>query len=790
MIALLGYLLVGVAVLAPSLRPGHTLAPADVVTAVQPYNQAAGGIHDHNPAVSDGALQVLPWLHFLTTTMHHGHLPQWNPQLLGGVRVVPNGFFASYYPPTWLARWLSADDFYSVFVLIHLVIGALGVYAFSRVLGARRVSSWLAGLLVFASAFWIHWSLHPAHLVGMVGTPWALAAVHLVVRRPSSRRVAALAVVFGLWWLGANPQYAYYGTLAMGAYGLALLVQGRVVEQRPLVRPALAVGAGLALGAALAAPSLLPSAAMTSMILRNHEPPSSTVDTHLHRADAIRLLVNEARGNPPDHIVTAADPESLMDSPFVGITALVLAAAGAASRGRYRWLLLGGAVGALVLGFTGPPHQLLYHLPGYDRFRVSARWLAVLPAFALPLSALGLDALLDGDRRPRLAAVGAAVLGLLAVLAWWLHQRGESGAPHPYLSHRAALAALLLIAVAGGALLARRRPSAAIAVMLVCAAVEVFFHTPRWYPDVTKSTAYPPVAATTIARSRGGRLVHMGDGPPTPLLAVAPDIPMMYGVSDVQGFAVFIPKAVDRYLRLVHDYGSFAGLQNTVPAFPTSTLRSPLLEALDARTVVSSSPVAGVDPVGAEPPADYVYAGPTAGPAQLVPRAQPVDEPTMWRAVADPGWDPRATAAVLGLGSPIEGAPGVVRRVRASTDGDEWAVHAPGGGFLRVSSNWDAGWRATVDGRPARVLRADGIFRGVAVPAGDHTIRFSYRNPDVERGLRLAVASLIVIVALLVAGTRQERAGARQERARVLSRRPGASGGDTPARQTAARTGS
>ena len=52
-LACLGYLIVGVVVLGPSLRPGHTLVPADLVTAVQPYNQAAGGFHAQNPNVSD-----------------------------------------------------------------------------------------------------------------------------------------------------------------------------------------------------------------------------------------------------------------------------------------------------------------------------------------------------------------------------------------------------------------------------------------------------------------------------------------------------------------------------------------------------------------------------------------------------------------------------------------------------------------------------------------------------------------------------------------------------------------
>ena len=222
--------------------------------------------------------------------------------------MTPNGFIPAYYPPSWLGGWLSPYDTYDVFVLLHLVLGALGVYAFSRVVGARPLSSWLAGLLAFTAAFWIHWSLHLGHLVGLVGVPWALVATHLVVTRPRARHVAFLGAVFGLWWLGGNPQYVYYGTLAMGAYGGTLLVARAAAGRAALVPPALSFVAALALGAALAAPVLLSTASITKTILRTREPPSSTADTHLHGADAIRLLVNEARGNPPDHVKGVSRP--------------------------------------------------------------------------------------------------------------------------------------------------------------------------------------------------------------------------------------------------------------------------------------------------------------------------------------------------------------------------------------------------------------------------------------------------------------------------------------------------
>jgi hypothetical protein len=753
-IACLGYLIVGVTVLGPSLRPGHTLVPTDLVTAVQPYNHAAGGFHAQNPNVSDATFQFFPWVQFLRTSLQHGHFPQWNPTILAGVRMTPNGNFAPYYPPMWLARWLSAYDTYAAFVLLHLVVGALGIYAFARVIGARRISAWLAGLLALTAMFWIHWSLHLGHLVSMALLPWMFAAVHLVVTRPSARRVVALAVAFGVLWLGGNPQYAYYGTLAMGVYAAVLLVRQWRLDGRPFLRPALAVGAALAIGGALAAPSLLPTAAMSSQILRVREPEASVAGSHLEKADLIRFVVDDARGNPPDHVDTGASGEALMDSPFVSVTALVLVGAAVATRRRFRWLFVGGAVVIVLLGFTAPLHHVLYHVvPGYDRFRVSARWLSVLPVFVLPFAALGLDALLDGDRKARVGALVAGGICLAATAGWWLHERGTRGLPHVYLSHRAALTLALLLVLGGAVVLVLRAPRAGAGLLAACALLEVFFHAPRWYPDLQQRTSYPPVAATTLAKARGGRLLHVDDGPPASLMPVAPDIPMVRGVPDAQGFAVFITKDYDRYMRLIRNYGRYAADANAIPPVPRDRLGSPLLDALDVRTVVSSQPEGGGQSLGGEPPGDYVYAHSSSGPAVLVADADPVDEAAMWRRVADPRWDPGHSAAVRGLPKALHGSSGDVRPLQSTPDTDAWLVESATGGFVRVSGRWDEGWRATVDGRHVSVLRADGIFRGVVVPSGHHTVRFSYSDPDVARGLRLAAVALLAIVVLLAAST-------------------------------------
>ena len=58
----------------------------------------------------------------------------------------------------------------------------------------------------------------------------------------------------------------------------------------------------------------------------------------------------------------------------------------------------------------------------------------------------------------------------------------------------------------------------------------------------------------------------------------------------------------------------------------------------------------------------------------------------------------------------------------------------------------DEGWSADVDGRPAEVLRANGLFRAVRLSAGEHRVRFRYLPWSARAG---AVASLLGAVAAL-----------------------------------------
>jgi uncharacterized membrane protein YfhO len=72
-------------------------------------------------------------------------------------------------------------------------------------------------------------------------------------------------------------------------------------------------------------------------------------------------------------------------------------------------------------------------------------------------------------------------------------------------------------------------------------------------------------------------------------------------------------------------------------------------------------------------------------------------------------------------------------------------------GLLVLADQYDAGWVAAVDGVPMPVLRVNHFMRGVPLPAGAHTIVFTFAPRSLQLGaglalLGLGLAGLLVVV--------------------------------------------
>ena len=76
------------------------------------------------------------------------------------------------------------------------------------------------------------------------------------------------------------------------------------------------------------------------------------------------------------------------------------------------------------------------------------------------------------------------------------------------------------------------------------------------------------------------------------------------------------------------------------------------------------------------------------------------------------------------------------------------SAHLKAAGFVVLVDTWDAGWRTTVDGQAAELLRANLAFRAVAVPAGDHRVEMVYRPRSVLLGATLSGLAVALLLGL------------------------------------------
>jgi hypothetical protein len=171
--------------------------------------------------------------------------------------------------------------------------------------------------------------------------------------------------------------------------------------------------------------------------------------------------------------------------------------------------------------------------------------------------------------------------------------------------------------------------------------------------------------------------------------------------------------------------------------------RSLLADMLGLRFIASRGPIEEVDrtlgpgalPLVARTADAFIYENPRAMPrVMIVPVARVADFGAILASGVWPrDFDPRQSVLLQALPDlapcaalPAPGPAPSARIVSYANTRVEIAVTSPGCGFLVLNDAWQRWWEATVDGKPRPVLRANILFRAVAVPAGQSTVVFEF----------------------------------------------------------------
>ncbi len=121
---------------------------------------------------------------------------------------------------------------------------------------------------------------------------------------------------------------------------------------------------------------------------------------------------------------------------------------------------------------------------------------------------------------------------------------------------------------------------------------------------------------------------------------------------------------------------------------------------------------------------------------------------------SDPAFDPARVVVLETDEAPAPGAPGTARVLSHRAHVVEIEVDASGPSTLLFLDAFYPGWKAFVDGIETPIARANGAFRGVAVPEGRHTVRFAYAPASFRIGLVAAAAAVVALLVLALAARR------------------------------------
>jgi hypothetical protein len=767
--------------LGPALFSGSVLSAGDVMLFTPPYaaERPADLKRPSNSDLGDAVWVFHPNLLQTRDELHDGRLPRWNPEISAGrPHAAQQG--GLYYPIHGLAYVLPFWDSLEWIAALKLLIAAMGMFFFCRALGLRPAACILGSVaFAFGTGFVVALEHPQASIYALV--PWLFLLVERICRIPRAADAILLGGLLGAAGLAGHPESIVVVLFGLMSFcGLRLAQRRRAAGARSgVARRAVFVAGGLALSAVVAGVAVVPlfEGLTQAPELRLEGPP-------LERRGVLSFFFPEMWGRPDKVAFQAEGPEIFAGRAFYfGAAPLLLGVVGLVVRRTPVQLLFAGmALLCAALVIDTPVATVAGELPVLSEMTLK-QFMYLLNVATGVVAAYGLHHAMSADRRDlrRIAIVmtGAALVPVLwilsntGVLSEWREAVHELPVmrENPASFESAALGSVLrwvalALATVGVAIAALRRNRwgiglAGLVVMLTVADLVTLGR--GYHPSIAKDRAMPPdpPALTELKRRAGSsRVVGVGVTVPSNLIEA-------HDLKDVRGSDL---PPVKRHLELYEALGGSAHPRGSITWFESGHARAKdLLDLFSVRYVLlddqPAPPQWGLRPI-VNLPQQQLAENTGALPRAFVAygwREADGFEDALRGTVAGRPRDLAGTPIIEGAGAKPSSRPPTPAIIRdENPDRVEVEVTAAQPGQLVLNDTFYPGWTAEVDGQEEPIRAANTAFRAVGVPAGRHTVTFSYRPLSFRVGTALSAAGLLVVVvglpaALLIGRRRRAR---------------------------------
>jgi hypothetical protein len=675
----------------------------------------------------------------------------WIPFQSCGQPFFANPATSLLYPPHLLFLVLEANVAVHVVLGLNMMLGGLGAFLLLREMDVRWIGA-LAGALAFElgdpMSQLTGWG--PMQNGSWTWVPWALLMCERVLRAPTRGRVIGLAATLGLMVL---PGWMLIAALTYQLIALRVTWELLTRREPGVLRAAVAVGIGLALMPLLVAVQLMPAAEFAN---------------ETFRVGIEKDVFSQYGGMPVKQMLSMIK----IRQPPVPFTVALLALAAVAllstpqRRRAVFWTAIAPAYAVLALGPATPLYRLYAMLPPGPALIRYAHRLFFLTGFSLAvLTGLAIDAVGDQRVPRRRLWISLAVVAAIAAALFWLTPGGL---------RRVELIAFAIVIVAYAAALAPslRAPAAgmaAAAVLFNLVAVPLRY-VGALLPSIDGYWHFEKSLTTVRSWQTAQDRVLLHPSVPSSLnLSLLTKTASIMRLKDPYDYDALLTQRMVEFESVLYHGEVLYRPSDVFSPKAKKDLRARMLNVAAIRHVLTVPgtnivpPELGLRRLALPDAGIEGYANDTALPrARFVPRLAVVHDPTALLRQLAYGTDDLAEQALVEnpLPSGFQGEADVSARGTATFVRDDPEhliidVDAPARGFLVVADQYFPGWRATVNGDAAPIVRANFAFRLVEVPSGRSRVELRYRPASVYIGAAISVTTIVAVIATLRLGRRR-----------------------------------
>jgi len=687
------------------------------------------------------------WEGFTRAELAQWRLPQWNPFFFSGYPFLANPQMMVFYPPAWFLRFFPLDYSFGLGMMLHIGWAGLGMYGLIRNQNMSRAAAFTSGITFMLSGVvithikgghlewiytiawlpWVVWAwsrtLNLQGFRNLEGLWNAIIAgiVTAMMFLAGAARIAAVAeamvIVLGVWWFATHLTDLRVLKELGGLSGIVL---------RILIGVIVLIG--------IAAPQLLPSLEFASLSSRVNGLP-------LECANNLSITLSDfaffglAR-SPFDQFF------EWERNGYVGAMAITLAMIGLINPNRMKWLWIGwGAVGLLLsVGPMSPVYPLARDLiPGLAVIRQPFTFIVMITFALAGLAGLGMERVIESPRRWHIWIAGALLLIVIVFDVMLYRARPQSYDPSFYgwmswlasFSSPRYLFALLSLWILNWAphltglaefntrqIVNRPVRCCRSAMLLTVLYIDLWFFS---YIVISILPAPYQLASVPNVFPFEARILTVPYS--------SADRSMAVRVANAQGYAPVVVKSYN-------DFVSADRPPSRCPDFEHAEIDSSdgqLLKMLS----VSVLDLNGV----AKELKDYYPRVAWVGEAVS---ARTNGEAIKLARAAD--FDPTKKVIIEGEVNPsTSSGTGSIRVTEYGTESLTVLIDSTSDGWFYVNDVWYPGWKAWVNGEETPIYRANGTFRAVRVPSGQHTVFMQYENTYLSLGIWIALLTWVLI---------------------------------------------